>query len=30
MSDRVLFEDAQTFKENMPESGAPGHGAEVR
>jgi prepilin-type N-terminal cleavage/methylation domain-containing protein len=28
--DRVLFEDAQTFKENMPESGAPGHGAEVR
>jgi prepilin-type N-terminal cleavage/methylation domain-containing protein len=29
-ADRVVFEDTQTFKENMPESGAPGHGTEVR
>jgi prepilin-type N-terminal cleavage/methylation domain-containing protein len=29
-ADRVLFEDSQTFKENMPQSGAPGHGVEVR
>jgi prepilin-type N-terminal cleavage/methylation domain-containing protein len=29
-ADRVLFEDTETFKENMPESGAPEHGAEVR
>ena len=25
-ADRVIFEDTQTFKGNMPESGAPGHG----
>jgi prepilin-type N-terminal cleavage/methylation domain-containing protein len=29
-ADRLLHEDSQTFKENMPESGPPGHGAEVR
>jgi prepilin-type N-terminal cleavage/methylation domain-containing protein len=28
--ERVLFEDSQTFTENMPESGSPGHGAEVK
>jgi prepilin-type N-terminal cleavage/methylation domain-containing protein len=29
-ADRALFEDTQTFKENMPETGPPGHGSEVK
>jgi prepilin-type N-terminal cleavage/methylation domain-containing protein len=29
-ADRVLFEDAHSFKETMPASGAPDHGVEVR
>lgn len=29
-TDRALFEDAATFTGNMPERGAPGHGAELR
>jgi len=29
-ADRVLFEDTQTFKDNMPQTGPPEHGAEVR
>jgi len=28
--DRVIFEDQVTFTGNMPETGAPGHGAEIR
>lgn len=27
---RVLYQDKQTFTGNLPEDGAPGHGAEVR
>lgn len=27
---RVVYEDAATFADNMPESGAPGHGTEVK
>jgi type IV pilus assembly protein PilA len=29
-TDRVLYEDAETFTGNMPESGAPNHGAEMK
>ena len=29
-TDRVIFADATTYTGNMPESGSPGHGAEVR
>jgi prepilin-type N-terminal cleavage/methylation domain-containing protein len=29
-SDRALFEDTATFVGTMPESGAPGHGSELR
>ena len=29
-SDRVIYGDAVTYVGNMPESGAPGHGVEVR
>jgi hypothetical protein len=30
-SDRILYlDEAQTFKENLPESGPPNHGVEVR
>jgi prepilin-type N-terminal cleavage/methylation domain-containing protein len=29
-ADRVLHEDSQTFTDNMPETGAPPHGVEVR
>jgi prepilin-type N-terminal cleavage/methylation domain-containing protein len=29
-TDRVVFEDAATFTGNMPESGNPGHGVELR
>lgn len=29
-SDRVIFGDVATYTGNMPESGAPGHGTEVR
>jgi prepilin-type N-terminal cleavage/methylation domain-containing protein len=29
-SDRVIYADAATYTGNMPESGAPGHGSEVR
>lgn len=29
-ADRVLYEDTQTFTGNMPETGAPGHGAEIK
>ena len=28
--DRVIYTDTQSFADNMPESGAPGHGAEIR
>lgn len=29
-TDRVIFDDTVTFVEDMPETGAPGHGAEIR
>jgi len=29
-TDRVLYEDQVSFKNNMPETGAPGHGREVK
>jgi prepilin-type N-terminal cleavage/methylation domain-containing protein len=29
-TDRVIYHDAATFIENMPETGPPGHGAEIR
>ena len=29
-TDRVIFEDSVTFAEDMPETGAPGHGAEIK
>ena len=29
-TDRVVYEDAATFAANMPETGAPGHGSEVK
>jgi prepilin-type N-terminal cleavage/methylation domain-containing protein len=29
-TDRAIFEDLATFTGNMPERGAPGHGAEIR
>jgi prepilin-type N-terminal cleavage/methylation domain-containing protein len=29
-SDRVVFEDSATFTKDMPETGAPGHGTEVK
>jgi prepilin-type N-terminal cleavage/methylation domain-containing protein len=29
-TDRVIYADAATFIENMPETGPPGHGAEIR
>lgn len=29
-TDRVLYEDTQTFTDNMPETGAPAHGTEVK
>jgi hypothetical protein len=29
-TDRVIYGDATTYTGNMPESGAPAHGAEVR
>ena len=29
-TDRVIFKDTATFTGNMPENGAPGHGAELR
>jgi prepilin-type N-terminal cleavage/methylation domain-containing protein len=29
-TDRVIFTDSATFTENMPGTGAPGHGAELR
>lgn len=29
-SDRVIYSDLVTYTGNMPESGAPGHGAEIR
>jgi Tfp pilus assembly protein PilE len=29
-ADRVMYEDTQTFTGNMPETGAPGHGAEIK
>lgn len=28
--DRVIYTDSQSFADNMPESGPPGHGAEIR
>ena len=28
--DRVIFEDLASFTGNMPESGAPGHGHEIK
>ena len=28
--DRVIYSDTQSFADNMPEAGAPGHGAEIR
>jgi Tfp pilus assembly protein PilE len=29
-ADRVLYEDTQTFTGNMPETGSPGHGTEIK
>jgi prepilin-type N-terminal cleavage/methylation domain-containing protein len=29
-ADRTMYEDAQTFRETMPESGGPPHGSEVK
>ena len=29
-ADRLIFGDVATYVENMPESGAPGHGVEIR
>ena len=29
-TDRVIFQDATTFTKDMPETGAPGHGAEIK
>jgi prepilin-type N-terminal cleavage/methylation domain-containing protein len=29
-TDRVIYEDLATFVDNMPESGAPGHGTEIK
>jgi hypothetical protein len=29
-TDRVVFADTATFSEDMPETGAPGHGTEVK
>jgi len=29
-ADRVMYEDTQTFTGNMPETGAPGHGTEIK
>ncbi len=29
-SDRVIYSDVASFLEDMPESGAPGHGAEIK
>jgi len=29
-TDRVIYADTATFTENMPETGAPGHGSEVK
>jgi prepilin-type N-terminal cleavage/methylation domain-containing protein len=29
-TDRIIFGDTATFAEDMPETGAPGHGAEVK
>lgn len=29
-SDRVIYGDVATYMDNMPESGAPGHGVEIR
>ncbi len=28
--DRVIYTDSQSFADNMPESGPPGHGTEIR
>ncbi len=29
-TDRVIYSDLETFHDNMPETGAPGHGAEIK
>jgi prepilin-type N-terminal cleavage/methylation domain-containing protein len=29
-TDRVVYQDTATFTEDMPETGAPGHGAEIK
>jgi hypothetical protein len=29
-TDRVVYSDSATFAGNMPETGAPGHGVEVK
>jgi hypothetical protein len=29
-TDKVVYTDATTFTDNMPVTGAPGHGAEIR
>jgi hypothetical protein len=29
-TDRVIYADFKTFTTDMPETGAPGHGAEIR
>jgi hypothetical protein len=29
-TDRVVYEDMKTFRDDMPEIGAPGHGAEIK
>jgi hypothetical protein len=29
-TDRVVYEDVKTFRDDMPEAGAPGHGVEIK
>ena len=29
-TDRVVYEDIKTFRDDMPETGPPGHGAEIK
>jgi len=29
-TERVIYEDGETFRDNMPENGAPGHGTEIK
>ena len=29
-TDRVIYQDSTTFAKDMPETGAPGHGVEIK